>query len=75
VARAGGYLTLALTKHRGVTYEVQSAGALAPAQEASFTAATTTVLTNTDTALKVRDNVLIGASPARFLRVRVTAAP
>jgi len=70
----GGYLTLTFTKQPGVTYEVQSAGTLGSGQPDSYSAATTTVLLDTTT-LKVRDNFLIGATPARYLRVKVTAAP
>jgi hypothetical protein len=70
-----GYLTMTITKQAGVTYEVQSAGSLLPALPDSFTASTTTVLTNDTTTLKVRDNFLIGTTPAHFLRVKVTAAP
>ncbi len=68
----GGYLTMTLTKQPGVTYEVQSAGTLLPD---SFSASTTTVLINNATTLKVRDNILIGTPPTRFLRAKVTAAP
>ena len=32
-------------------------------------------LTDNATTLKARDNVLIGAAPARFMHLRVTAAP
>ena len=71
----GGYLTMTLTKQPGVTYEVQSAGTLLPALPDSFSAASTTILTNNATTLKVRDNVLIGTPPARYLRLKVTAAP
>ena len=71
----GGYLTMTLTKQPGVTYEVQSAGTLLPALPDSFSAASTTVLTNDATTLKVRDNFLIGTPPNRFLRAKVTAAP
>ena len=67
-----GYLTMKLNKHPGVTYEIQSAGTLLPD---SFSKNTTTILVNNDTTLKVRDNVPIGAGPARYLRVKVTAAP
>lgn len=70
-----GYLTITLTKHAGATYEVQSAGTLFTGLPASFSPATTTVLLDTGTTLKVRDNILIGTPPARFLRVKVTAAP
>ncbi len=54
---------------------MQSAGTLLSAQPASFSPATTTVLLATATTLKVRDNILIGTPPARFLRVKVIAAP
>lgn len=74
-ANEGNYLTLTLTKQTGVTYEVQSAGSLLPALPDSFSAASTTVLLNDATTLKVRDNFLIGSSPRRFMRVKVTAAP
>jgi uncharacterized delta-60 repeat protein len=71
----GGYLTITITKHTGSAYEVQSAGTLLTGQPASFSPATTTVLLDNGTTLKVRDNVLIGTPPSRFLRVKVTAAP
>ncbi len=75
VVAEGGYLSITLTKHPGATYEVQSAGTLLSGQPASFSPATTTVLIDTATTLKVRDNILIGTPPARFMRVKVTAAP
>ncbi|MGB8170807.1 MAG: delta-60 repeat domain-containing protein [Chthoniobacteraceae bacterium] len=71
----GGYLTLTLTKHPGVTYEVQSAGTLLTGQPASFSPATTTVLIDNPSTLKVRDNIPYGTPPARFMRVKVTSAP
>ncbi|MGI8603944.1 MAG: hypothetical protein ACR2OZ_13240 [Verrucomicrobiales bacterium] len=71
----GGYLTATITRQPGVTYEVQSAGTLQAAQPDSFSPASTTVLIDTATTLKVRDNTLIGTPPARFMRVKVTAAP
>ena len=71
VINEGGYLTTTITKQPGVTCLVQTAGTLDPA----FSAASTMILTNTATTLKVRDNVLAGTQPARFLRVKVTAAP
>jgi hypothetical protein len=43
--------------------------------ESGFSAASTTVLTDTATTLKVRDNVPVATQPKRFLRVQVTAAP
>jgi hypothetical protein len=71
----GGYLTLTLTKQPGVTYEVQSAGTLLPLMPESFSAASTTVLLDNATTLKVRDNVLMSTPGGRFMRVQVTAAP
>jgi hypothetical protein len=68
----GGYLTMTITKHPGVTYEVQSSGTLLLN---SFSAATTTVLIDNATTLKVRDNTLISTAAARFIRAQVTAAP
>ena len=68
----GGYLTMTIAKRAGVTYSVQSA---ATPDEASFSAATTTVLVNDATTLKVRDNVVVGSPLSRFMRVKVTAAP
>ncbi len=71
----GGYLTMTLTKQTGVTYEVQSAGTLATGQPDSFSATSTTVLTNNATTLKARDNFLISGSARRFLHLKVTASP
>ena len=71
----GGYLTMTITKQPGVTYQVQTAGTLVPAQPDSFSTASTTVLINDATTLKVRDNFLISATPRRFIRAQVTAAP
>ena len=65
----GGYLTVTLTKRPGVTFLVETSPDL---QAASWSAANTTVLIDNSITLKVRDNVLIGASPGRYLRVRVT---
>ncbi len=70
-----GYLTVTLTKLAGVVYEVQSSGTLPNGLFDSFSATSTTVLTDTSTTLKVRDNVLIGTSPYRFMRIKVTAVP
>jgi hypothetical protein len=72
VTNEGGYLTVTITRQPGVRYEVQSAASLLPE---SFSPATTTVLIDNATTLKVRDNVLIGTAPARFIRTKVTAAP
>jgi len=52
-----------------------SAGTLPSGQSASFSPATTTVLLAIATTFKVRNNILIGTPPARFLRVKLTAAP
>ncbi len=71
----GGYLTITLIKQPWVTYEVQSAGTLLPGQPESFSPATTTILMNNSTTLKVRDNFLFGTPPGRFMRVKVLAAP
>ena len=65
---------MTITKQAGVTYEVQSAGSLLTGQPDSFSAGSTTVLTNNATTLKVRDNFPISTSPPRFMRVKVTAA-
>jgi hypothetical protein len=75
VTPEGGYLTMTITKQPGVNYEVQTAGTLLPAQPDSFSAASTTVLINNATTLKVRDNVLMTTPGGRFMRVQVTAAP
>jgi hypothetical protein len=71
----GGYLTLTLTKQPGVTYEVQSAGTLLPALPESFSPASTTLLIDNATTLKVRDTVLMNTPGGRFMRAAVTASP
>jgi FG-GAP repeat len=75
VINEGDYLTMTITKQLGVTYEVQSAGTLQPALPDSFSAASTTVLLDDATTLKVRDDTKIGIEPDRFMRVKVWAAP
>jgi hypothetical protein len=70
-----GYLTLTLMKQLGAAYEVQSAGRLGLGGPDTFSADSTTILINDATTLKVRDNILIGADPMRFLRTKVLAAP
>ena len=72
VVNEGGFLTLTVAKRAGVTYLGQSA---ASPEAAAFSAATTTVLLNNATTLKVRDNSPLGAGGQRFLRLKVTAAP
>ena len=67
-----GYRTLTIARRAGVNYSVQSAS---DPGDASFSAATTTVLLDSATTLKVRDNFPIATTPQRFLRLRVTAAP
>ena len=74
VALEGGYLTMTLGKQPGASYEAQSAGTLLTGQPDSFSAASTTVLINNATTLKVRDNFLTTAAQ-RFMRLKVTAAP
>ena len=72
VANEGGYLTITISKRVGVAYEVQTAGDV---DTAAFTPATTTVLVDNGTTLKVRDNITISAATSRYLRVKVAAAP
>lgn len=66
---------MTIAKRLGINWEVQSAGTLLPALGDSFSPATTTVLIDAATTLKVRDNVRIDTAPARFLRTKLTAAP
>ncbi|MGA1579020.1 MAG: hypothetical protein ACO39S_12685, partial [Steroidobacteraceae bacterium] len=75
VALEGGYLTMTITKHSGVTYEIQSGATLMPSQSNSFSASSTTVILDNATTLKVRDNSLVTAARNRFMRVKVTGAP
>ena len=71
----GGYLTMTINRKAGVNYEVQSSGTLLPTQPESFSPASTIVLIDDPTILKVRDKTPVGTFPRRFLRVKVTAAP
>lgn len=71
----GDYLTLTITKQPGVTYEVQSAGTLLPALPDSFSPASTTLLIDNATTLKVQDTVLMSTPGGRFMRAAVTASP
>ena len=75
VVNEGGFLTATVSKHAGATYQVETAGTLLPGQPDSFSAATTTVLIDNATTLKVRDNFPVGIPASRYLRVKVTAAP
>lgn len=70
-----GYLTITIAKRPGALYEVQTASTLLPGEPDSFSPASTTLLLDTATTLKVRDNFPSETPPARFLRVKVTAAP
>ena len=70
----GGYLTMTITRHPGVIYEIQTADTLEAGRPDSFSSATSTVLIDTATTLKVRDNYPMGTSSRRFIRARVTAA-
>ena len=67
-----GYLTITIAKQPGATYLVKTAANL---EAASWSATDTTVLLDTVTTLKVRDNFPLGTTPARFMRAKVTAAP
>jgi hypothetical protein len=75
VVNEGGYLTMTVTKQAGVAYEVQSAGALATGGAGAFSAATTVVLVDDASTLKVRDAVAMDVAEQRYLRLKVTAAP
>jgi hypothetical protein len=67
----GNYLIMTITKRPLVTYSILSGGMLL-----DFSTTDTTIITNDDTTLKVRDNFLItGPAARRFLRATVTAAP
>jgi hypothetical protein len=66
-----GYLTTTIMKQPCVRYVVETSAT----PEDGFSAASTTVLTDTATTLKVRDNIPIGTQPKRFLRVQVSGVP
>jgi hypothetical protein len=71
-----GYLTMTITKRPGATYVVESAGSLVPLDSAPyFSAASTTVLVDEATTLKVRDNVSVTSGQRRYMKVRVNSAP
>ena len=67
-----GFLTITIARRAGVTYTVETSATPDPVD---FSAATTTVLLDTASTLKVRDNFPTSATAQRFLRVLVTAAP
>lgn len=70
----GGFLTLTITKPAypvsGITYLVESAGQLSNPNP--WSSATTTVLIDNGTTLKVRDNTPIGPGVKRFIHLVVT---
>lgn len=69
----GTYMTLTVSKNPDATdlaYSVEVSGDLTNAS--SWSSANTTVLTNTSTALVVRDNTPIAGSGHRFIRLRVS---
>ena len=65
-----GFLTVTITKQPDITYVVQSTGALG---SATWSAATTTIVTDNATTLTVRDTVPVSSGENRFMRVRVVA--
>jgi hypothetical protein len=68
-----GFLTMTIQKRAGVNYLGESAASVF---NADFSAATTTVLIDDATTLKVRDNVPVSTVPGgRFLRMKVIPAP
>jgi hypothetical protein len=75
VIEEDGYLSVTIPKQPGISYRVESAGSLVPGRSDSFSPDTVVVTLDSATTLKARDSVRIGSEPARFLRVRVTAAP
>lgn len=75
VTHEGGHLTMTIHKQPGVTYVVQTAGTLISGQPDSFSSASTTVLIDSTTTMKVRDSVLASGGTRRFIRAQVTAAP
>jgi hypothetical protein len=72
VVNEGGFLTITLSKRAGVSYAVESAGS---PDDAAFSTATTTTITNTASTLKVRDNFTRATAAQRFMRVKVNPAP
>jgi alpha-tubulin suppressor-like RCC1 family protein len=70
-----GSLTLTITKHAGVTYEVQTAGTLNENASDSFSAATTTIIIDNAATLKVRDNFILNSNSNRYMRTKVSELP
>jgi len=67
----GGFLTITFQKRAGVSYTVETADS---PHTADWSTSGTTLLINTATELKVRDNVAIGSVSSRFLRIRLEAS-
>lgn len=72
VVSEGNFLTITLSKRAGVSYTVETAGS---PDGAAFSTATTTMITNTASTLKVRDNFTPSTAAQRYMRVKVMAAP
>jgi hypothetical protein len=65
-------ITIRAKRGRSRLRKLQTAGDV---DSASFSPATTTVLVDNATVLKVQDSIPIGATTSRYLRVKVAAAP
>jgi hypothetical protein len=72
VASEGGFLTITLGKRAGIAYTVETAGSPGGA---AFSNATTTIITDNASTLKVRDNFTPATAGSRFMRVKVESAP
>jgi hypothetical protein len=72
IRNEAGYLTATLTKRAGVTYTVQSA---ANPSDNAFSQASTTILLDDESTLKVRDNFSSSGGGTRFMRVQVSSKP
>jgi hypothetical protein len=72
IVSEGGYLTITLNKRAGVNYSVESSGSL---EAGAFSPSTTTILTNSASTLKARDNFTPATAAQRFLRVKVHPSP
>jgi drug/metabolite transporter superfamily protein YnfA len=75
VTDEGACLTMTLSRQPGVRYEVQTAATLLTGRPESFSAASTTILIDNASTLKVRDNFNRTTAPERLIHLRVTAAP
>ncbi len=72
VVSEGNFLSLTLSKRAGVAYTVETAGS---PDSAAFSMATTTIIANTASTLKVRDNFTPATAAQRYMRLKVSAAP